>query len=59
MSDLAWMFVAFAAVAIGLGAYLVSLAARRRNLERRRQRLGIGGHGGTDRDGDKNTAPSH
>jgi len=39
MSDLAWMFVAFAAVGIGLGTYLVSLAARRRRLERRREAL--------------------
>jgi CcmD family protein len=39
MSDLAWMFVAFSAVAIGLGTYLVWLGARRRRLERRREEL--------------------
>ena len=39
MSDLTWMFIAFAAVWIGLGAYLVSLAARRRRLERRLEEL--------------------
>ena len=35
MSDLAWMFVAFAAVWIAIGGYLVSINARQRRLERR------------------------
>ncbi|HEX2051326.1 MAG TPA: CcmD family protein [Actinomycetota bacterium] len=35
MSDVAWLFVAFLAVWAGLGAYLASLAARQRRLERR------------------------
>jgi CcmD family protein len=39
MSDIAWMFVAFAAVGIGLATYLVWLAARRRRVERRREAL--------------------
>jgi CcmD family protein len=39
MSDLTWMFIAFAAVWIGLGAYLFSLAARQRRLERRLEEL--------------------
>lgn len=39
MSDIAWLFVAFAAVWVGIGAYLVSLSARQRRLERRLQEL--------------------
>jgi CcmD family protein len=35
MSDLAWLFVAFAAVWVALGAYLLSIAVRQRRLERR------------------------
>ncbi|HEX2057266.1 MAG TPA: CcmD family protein [Actinomycetota bacterium] len=35
MSDVAWLFVAFAAVWIALGAYLASIAARQKRLERR------------------------
>ena len=35
MSNLTWMFIAFAAVWIGIGAYLLTLGARQRNLERR------------------------
>lgn len=35
MSDLAWLFVAFAAVWIAIGLYLVSISARQRELERR------------------------
>ncbi len=35
MSDVAWLFVAFAAVWVALGAYLVSIAARQKRLERR------------------------
>lgn len=39
MSELAWLFVAFAAVWIGLGAYLVSLTIRQRRLEERLRNL--------------------
>ena len=35
MSDVAWLFVAFLAVWIGLGAYLFSLGSRQKQLERR------------------------
>ena len=35
MSDVAWLFVAFAAVWVALGAYLLSIASRQRRLERR------------------------
>lgn len=35
MSDVAWLFVAFLAVWIGLGLYLFSLSTRQRDLERR------------------------
>ncbi len=35
MSDVAWLFVAFAVVWIGIGAYALSLGARQRKLERR------------------------
>lgn len=40
MSDVAWLFVAFSAVWIALGAYLLSIAARQRRLERRLDELG-------------------
>ncbi|HVF54263.1 MAG TPA: CcmD family protein [Actinomycetota bacterium] len=33
MSDTAWLFVAFSAVWIALGVYLMSIAARQRKLE--------------------------
>lgn len=39
MSDLAWLFVAFMAVWIGIGAYLLSLGLRQRKLERRIREL--------------------
>lgn len=39
MSDLAWLFVAFLAVWVGLGAYLFSLGARQRKLETRLKEL--------------------
>jgi CcmD family protein len=39
MSELGWLFVAFLAVWLGLGAYLFSLGARQRKLERRLQDL--------------------
>ena len=35
MSEVAWLFVAFAAVWAALGGYLLSIAARQRRLERR------------------------
>lgn len=35
MSNVGWLFIAFAAVWVILGLYLVSLSARQRNLERR------------------------
>jgi CcmD family protein len=35
MSDVAWMFIAFMAVWAGIGAYLLTLGARQRKLERR------------------------
>lgn len=35
MSDVAWLFVAFAAVWVALGGYLLSIATRQRRLERR------------------------
>ena len=35
MSDVAWLFVAFLAVWIGIGGYLLTIAARQRRLERR------------------------
>lgn len=35
MSDVAWLFIAFLAVWIGLGLYLFSLGTRQRELERR------------------------
>lgn len=35
MSDVAWLFVAFTAVWIALGAYVASIATRQRRLERR------------------------
>ena len=39
MSDLAWLFVAMAAVWVVVGAYLVSLALRQRRLEERLRSL--------------------
>jgi CcmD family protein len=35
VSDVAWLFVAFAAVWIALGAYIASIATRQKRLERR------------------------
>jgi CcmD family protein len=35
VSDVAWLFVAFAAVWVAIGGYLLSIAARQRRLERR------------------------
>jgi CcmD family protein len=39
VSDLAWLFVAFSAVWLGLGLYLFSLSKRQRDLERRLEDL--------------------
>jgi CcmD family protein len=35
MSDIAWLALAFLAVWAGIGAYLLSIGARQRRLERR------------------------
>jgi CcmD family protein len=35
VSDVAWLFVAFLAVWIGIGGYLLMVGARQRKLERR------------------------
>ena len=35
MSELAWLFIAFLAVWIGLGLYLFSIGVRQKQLERR------------------------
>ncbi len=40
MSDTAWLFIAFAAVWIGIGSYLATIAARQARIERRLERLG-------------------
>jgi CcmD family protein len=40
VSDIAWLFVAFVAVWIGIGGYLLVLGARQRKLERRLDDLG-------------------
>ena len=39
MSDVGWLFVAFAAVWVGLGAYLLSLSVRQKRLEERLRAL--------------------
>ena len=39
VSEVAWLFVAFAAVWLGLGAYLLSLSLRQRRLEERLRQL--------------------
>lgn len=39
MSNLGWLFVAFAVVWIAIGLYLVSLGSRQRALERRLEEL--------------------
>lgn len=39
MSDVAWLFVAFLVVWIGIGLYLFSLGARQRKLEQRLDEL--------------------
>jgi CcmD family protein len=40
MSTLTWMFIAFAAVWVGIGGYLLSIALRQRRLEQRMDALG-------------------
>jgi CcmD family protein len=35
VSDVAWLFIAFMAVWVGIGVYLLTLAARQKRLERR------------------------
>ena len=39
MNEVAWLFVAFLAVWVGIGAYIWSLGARQRRLEQRLERL--------------------
>ena len=39
MSDLTWLFIAFAAVWIAIGAYLLSIQVRQKDLERRIEQL--------------------
>ncbi len=39
MSDIGWLFVAFAAVWVAIGGYLLSLHVRQRDLERRIEQL--------------------
>lgn len=39
MSETAWLFVAFAAVWVAIGAYLFSIGARQKRLEERMQSL--------------------
>ncbi|CAN5317846.1 hypothetical protein BH20ACT22_BH20ACT22_14240 [soil metagenome] len=39
MSDLAWLFVAMAAVWVGIGGYLLTISARQRRLEQRLEDL--------------------
>jgi CcmD family protein len=40
MSTLTWMFIAFAAVWVGIGGYLLSIALRQKRLEQRMEALG-------------------
>ena len=39
MSDIAWLFVAFLAVWLGIGAYLLSIGVRQRKLERKLEEI--------------------
>jgi CcmD family protein len=39
VSDLTWLFIAFLAVWIGIGAYLLSVGARQRKIDRRLREL--------------------
>jgi CcmD family protein len=42
VSEVAWLFVAFSAVWVALGAYLVSISTRQKRLERRLEELSTG-----------------
>ena len=39
MSDISWLFIAFAVVWVAIGGYLLSLQVRQRDLERRIEQL--------------------
>ena len=39
MSELAWMFVAFSAVWVGIGIYVLSIGLRQRKLESKLEEL--------------------
>ena len=39
MSELTWMFIAFSAVWIGIGAYVLTLGVRQKKLESRLEEL--------------------
>ena len=39
MSDVAWLFVAFMAVWVSIGAYVLSIGLRQRALERRLKQI--------------------
>ena len=39
MSDLTWLFIAFAAVWVAIGGYLLSIHVRQKDLERRVEQL--------------------
>ncbi len=39
MSDLTWLFIAFASVWVALGAYLLTIHSRQKDLERRIEQL--------------------
>jgi CcmD family protein len=39
MSELTWMFIAFSAVWIGIGTYVLTLGIRQRKLESRLEEL--------------------
>jgi CcmD family protein len=39
MSDVGWLFIAFAVVWVAIGGYLLSLQVRQRDLERRIEQL--------------------
>ncbi len=39
MSDVAWLFVAFMAVWLGIGGYLLTIAVRQRRIEERLSRI--------------------
>lgn len=39
MSDITWLFIAFAAVWVAIGAYLFSIQVRQKDLERRIDQL--------------------